>query len=172
MGVEIERKFLVAGDGWRRNIEGTLRIEQGYLNTDPDRTVRVRIGDDVSKLTVKGRAEQLVRPEFEYDIPPDEARQMLERLCVGEPIQKRRHRVVVGDHLWQIDEFQGSNRGLIVAEIELQSPQESFRRPHWLGEEVTGTPRYYNARLARDPYTGWNSGDDPGDEPDSGGEHE
>lgn len=155
MGVEIERKFLVRRDGWRTDVDETSRITQGYLNTDPDRTVRVRVRDETGVLTIKGRPQKLVRPEFEYEIPVDEARRMLDELCQGVAVDKRRHELIVGDHRWEVDEFFGANEGLIVAEIELDDPDEEFVSPRWVGEEVTGEKRYYNARLAARPYRDW-----------------
>lgn len=156
MGVEIERKFRVDGIRWRREVQETTRIAQGYLNTDPDRTVRVRTRNETGRLTIKGRAQNLVRPEFEYEIPVEEARRLLEDFCPG-LVDKERHEVVVGDHRWEIDEFFGANEGLILAEIELSDPDEDFRRPTWLGEEVTGDERFYNARLVENPYRRWSS---------------
>lgn len=152
MGVEIERKFLVEGTDWRRDAGRTTRITQGYLNTDPDRTVRVRVRDQTGVLTIKGRPRQLVRSEFEYEIPVGEADRMLEELCEGSLVDKTRHEVVVGDHIWEVDEFHGANEGLMVAEVELSDPDEDFELPGWVGEEVTGRDRYYNASLAQRPY--------------------
>ncbi len=149
MGVEIERKFLVRGDGWRAGADGGTRLEQGYLSTDPDRVVRVRVAGDVARLTVKGRGPSPdVRPEFEYDIPVAEARELL-GLCAGAVIRKTRHRLPAGDLTWEIDVFEGAHDGLVLAEIELPSPDTAFARPDWLGEDVTADPAYTNAELSR-----------------------
>lgn len=155
MGVEIERKYRVRGGGWRSESRRTRQIAQGYLSTDADATVRVRVDDDRGILTVKGRARGLVRSEFEYEIPVEDARKMLEEFCAQRRVEKIRHEVEVGDHLWVVDEFRGANQGLVVAEVELARPDEAFDRPDWLGEEVTGEVRYYNARLAERPYRDW-----------------
>ena len=161
MGVEIERKFRVPGQQWRSSVRRSRSIAQGYLSTEADRTVRVRVDDDRGVLTIKGRAKGLVRREFEYEIPPGDAQQMLDEFCQGRRVEKIRHEVVVGDHLWVVDEFRGANRGLVVAEVELSRPDEAFHKPRWAGEEVTEDSRYYNARLAEYPYRKW---DDAGEE--------
>ncbi len=154
--VEIERKFLVEAEGWRDGVRVSRRLVQGYLSVRPEATVRVRIrGEQEAVLTIKGEPEELVRPEFEYSVPVSDARQMLDGMCVGEPVQKVRHEVMVGDHLWVVDEFEGANEGLVVAEVELQRADETFEMPQWAGEEVTGCVRYYNARLAETPYRQW-----------------
>lgn len=155
MGTEIERKFLVCGEDWQHDVRRRVRIYQGYLSVEPDRTVRVRVEGDTALLTIKGRAKGLVRREFEYDIPVDDGRQMLEEFCKGETIEKTRHEVPFGDHLWEIDVFAGANRGLILAEVELDRADAEFERPQWVGDEVTGQVRYYNARLVEEPFQQW-----------------
>lgn len=151
---EIERKFLVAGD-FRKEVSGSSRITQGFLNSAPGRTVRVRIRDDKGYLTVKGPAQGLSRFEWEKEIPADEARQLL-ALCEPGAIDKTRHLVPAADgHVWEVDEFHGDNEGLVVAEIELATEDESFVRPGWLGAEVTGDRRYYNSSLIQCPYKDW-----------------
>ena len=151
---EIERKFLVAGD-FRREVSGASHIIQGFLSSAPGRTVRVRIRDDRGYLTVKGPARGLTRFEWEKEIPADEARQLL-ALCEPGAIDKTRHLVPASDgHVWEVDEFHGDNEGLVVAEIELTSENESFVRPAWLGAEVTGDRRYYNSALTQCPYKDW-----------------
>lgn len=151
---EIERKFLVAGD-FRREVSGASHIIQGFLSSAPGRTVRVRIRDDRGYLTVKGPARGLTRFEWEKEIPADEARQLL-ALCEPGAIDKTRHLVPASDgHVWEVDEFHGDNEGLVVAEIELASEDESFVRPAWLGAEVTGDRRYYNSSLTQCPYKDW-----------------
>lgn len=152
MGLEIERKFLVLEGPWRS--ARPVRYCQGYLNTDPQRTVRVRIAEDGAFLTVKGPAEGIARPEFEYPIPVADAHQMLS-MCMGSRVEKMRRRVRVGDHVWEVDEFLGDNEGLLVAEIELEDVNETFEKPDWVGEEVTGDLRYLNSRLLDAPFKSW-----------------
>lgn len=153
MAKEIERKFLVEGDAWR-TAEGQV-YRQGYLNTDKERTVRVRTIGEQGYLTVKGITRGATRAEFEYLIPVGEADQMLDSLCEKPLIEKKRYKVQNQGHLWEIDEFSGVNEGLILAEIELGSEDEPFARPPWLGEEVTDDPRYFNANLVDHPYSEW-----------------
>jgi CYTH domain-containing protein len=152
MGIEIERKFLVVGDGWRQG-EGT-RYSQGYLNRDAQRTVRVRIAGEHAFLTVKGISKGATRSEFEYAIPANDARQLLE-LADGPVIEKVRRIVEHEGSRWEVDEFFGDNAGLVVAELELESEAQAFERPQWLGREVTGDSRYYNSNLAAHPYKDW-----------------
>jgi CYTH domain-containing protein len=154
MGTEIERKFLVAGQSWRAGAAGRV-YRQGYLATDPDRTVRVRLVGEEGYLTIKGRAEGLVRAEFEYPIPAADAGEMLDRLCLRPLIEKTRYRVEHGGRVWEVDEFSGENRGLLLAEIELADPAERVDLPEWVGEEVSSDPRYYNANLVRHPFGRW-----------------
>ena len=154
MGQEIERKFLVTNDTWRRNATGT-HYRQGFLSTEPERTVRVRIAGDRGTLTIKGKTIGATRPEFEYDIPREDAKQLLDTLCQRPLIEKVRHVLREGAHTWEVDVFEGDNTGLVVAEIELQREDEPFERPPWLGEEVTHDPRYFNASLVHKPYRGW-----------------
>ncbi len=163
MALEIERKFLVrdAGDtvlpDWKRlaeDPEGTLYL-QGYLSRDPDRTVRVRVAGDKARLTVKGRTTGCTRSEFEYPIPLEDAGRMLDELVLPPVLEKRRYRVPFAGHVWEVDEFEGENRGLVVAEVELESEEEALLLPAWAGEEVTGDPRYYNSALSENPYARW-----------------
>lgn len=152
MSKEIERKFLVRGD-FKSQAFRSERIMQGYLSSAPERTVRVRIKGNEGFITIKGlsNASGLTRYEWEKEIPVDEARELLQ---LSEPgmIDKTRYLVQVGNHVFEIDEFYGENEGLILAEIELQSEDEPFEKPEWLGKEVTGDPRYYNAMLSKKPY--------------------
>ncbi len=152
MGTEIEKKFLVVGSDWR-GANGT-RICQGYLNRDKDRTVRVRIAGEQAYLTVKGATKGNTRAEFEYEIPLADAEQLL-ALCDGPTIEKIRHNVVHGDHLWEVDEFLGQNSGLVVAEIELAAENDAFSKPPWVGREVSDDSRYFNSQLATNPYCNW-----------------
>jgi len=154
VGQEIERKFLVTNDTWRRNATGT-HYRQGFLSTEPERTVRVRIAGDRGTLTIKGKTIGATRPEFEYDIPREDAKQLLDTLCQRPLIEKVRHVLREGAHTWEVDVFEGDNTGLVVAEIELQREDEPFERPPWLGEEVTDDPRYFNASLVQNPYSRW-----------------
>lgn len=154
MGVEIERKFLLAGDAWRALGEPVL-LRQGYLSSDPDRTVRVRIEGDTGTLTIKGRSQGATRAEWEYAIPLAEAAELLDRLCQQPLIEKYRRRISLGQHVWEVDEFLGVNRGLVVAEIELGAEDEMFDKPDWIGEEVTHDRRYFNSSLIRSPFTSW-----------------
>ena len=154
MGTEIERKFLVAGDGWRASAPGR-HIRQGYLSVDPARAVRVRTAGEKAWLTVKGALTGLSRPEFDYAIPLADARQMLDTLCHQPLIDKTRYKIRHGDHLWEVDEFHGANGGLVIAEVELDSETEIFARPPWLGPEVSDDPRYLNINLFRHAYREW-----------------
>lgn len=154
MAVEIERKFLLKNDSWREHIERSIPLKQGYLSTTPERTVRIRTKGEQGILTVKGATEGVSRVEFEYEVPLADALAMLQ-LCENAPIEKVRHLVHYQGHLWEIDEFEGSNAGLVVAEIELASEEEKFALPDWIGEEVSDDPRYYNASLSSRPFTRW-----------------
>ncbi len=150
MGVEIERKFLVVNDNWRKEAKRSTNIAQGYLNDDPRRTVRVRIRDRLAWLTVKGVAEGLVRPEFEYEIPVEDARQLM--ALTRTSLSKIRHEIDFAGKTWEVDEFQGAHAGLVIAELELDTEAESFERPAWLGREVSEDPAYFNSTLARAAY--------------------
>jgi adenylate cyclase len=154
VGVEIERKFLVAGDAWRALGEPVL-LRQGYLNSDPARTVRVRIEGQGAAITIKSKNVGATRGEWEYPVPLADAAELLDGLCERPLIEKFRSRIEYQGHVWEVDEFLGENAGLVVAEIELGAPDEAFARPGWIGEEVTGDPRYYNSSLIRLPYSQW-----------------
>jgi adenylate cyclase len=154
MGTEIERKFLVRSEAWKTGAVGQV-LRQGFLSTDPDRTVRVRVVGDRGYLTVKGRTEGLVRAEFEYPIPGDEAGALLDRLCLRPLIEKTRYRIQHGGRLWEVDEFAGENRGLVLAEVELDDPAAEVNLPPWAGKDVSDDPRYYNANLVLHPFSTW-----------------
>ena len=154
MTVEIERKFLVKGEGWRK-LARKVSCRQGYLNSVRERTVRVRTIADKAYLTVKGLTTGATRAEYEYEIPVADADAMLTDLCEKPLIEKNRYKLRMGNHAWEIDEFLGENRGLVVAEVELTSEDQTFRKPEWLGEEVTGDPRYFNSNLTQKPFTRW-----------------
>ncbi len=154
MGIEIERKFLVSGEGWRDAATASTRYSQGYLSRDPARTVRVRIAGDAAFLTIKGATQGATRAEFEYAVPLADAQQLL-ALCDGPVVEKIRHLCPHEGMTWEVDEFLGANAGLVVAEIELVSETQPFECPGWLGAEVTGDARYVNANLAVRPFSNW-----------------
>ena len=154
MGTEIERKFLVRDGSWRTAPVDSRRLRQGYLAIDGHFTVRIRTDGENAWLTLKGPQVGLVRTEFEYRVPVGDAEALLE-LCRGRTVEKVRHRVPLGRHVWEIDAFSGANAGLVVAEIELARPDEPFERPEWLGDEVSQDPRYLNANLSLRPYRNW-----------------
>lgn len=155
MSQEIERKFLVEGE-FRSQAFKAERITQGYLSSVAERTVRIRIKGDQGFITIKGKSsgDGIVRYEWEKEITLADARELLE-LCEPGVIDKTRYLVRAGKHIFEVDEFYGENEGLVMAEIELDNENESFEKPDWLGKEVTGDLRYYNAMLARKPYTSW-----------------
>ena len=155
-GLEIERKFLVRGDGYRRQAFTSSRIRQGYICSGHGRTVRVRIRDARAFLTIKGpsNAAGLSRYEFEKEITLDEAEHLM-ALCEPGRIDKTRYLVKSGSHTFEVDEFYGDNEGLVMAEVELQAEDEPYEKPDFVGEEVTGDRRYYNAHLTRHPFKTW-----------------
>ncbi len=154
MAKEIERKFLVKDIAWRSQARGT-RYRQGYLNSTKERTVRVRIIDEKGFLTVKGITRGAARVEYEYEIPVAEAQVMLDELCEKPLIEKKRHKIKYKGLTWEVDEFFGENRGLIVAEVELESENQKINKPAWIGQEVTGDARYFNANLIHHPFQKW-----------------
>ena len=161
MGIEIERKFRVVGEGWRHEARRSVRMAQGYINDmaalregRQNASVRVRIAGDAAFLNLKSRELGSTRQEFDYPIPVADAEALL-ALCVGGRIDKVRHYVEHAGHTWEVDEFAGDNAGLVVAELELGSADEAFDRPSWLGREVTEELRYYNLALAERPYSRW-----------------
>ena len=154
MGEEIERKFLVKKEIWRDQPKKGQVYRQGYLNSVKERTVRIRIVNDEGYLTVKGLTRGATRLEFEYEIPVEDAEELL-GLCEKPLIEKMRHKIEYGSFIWEVDEFFGENEGLILAEIELESEEQVFPRPDWLAEEVTDDPRYFNANLVQHPYSEW-----------------
>ncbi len=160
MNQEIERKFLVTSLEWHRNDSGK-HIAQGYLSVHPERAVRIRIQDGQATLCVKGQQSSRIRHEFEYEIPLPEAELMLNRLCLKPLIQKRRYVVDFREHLWEVDVFEGENQGLIVAEVELTTPDEPVSIPPWVGKEVTEDARYLNINLVLHPYREWRQQDRP-----------
>ena len=154
MAEEIERKFLLATDDWRGLAVGIV-YRQGYLCAQPERTVRVRLAGDRGFLTVKGVTQGIARSEYEYEIPAEDARLMLDTLCQQPLIEKKRYTIPYQGFLWEVDEFFGLNQGLVVAEIELAAADQVFERPEWVGREVSGDSRYTNAALCRAPFSTW-----------------
>ena len=156
MAQEIERKFLIKNDAFKAESVNKTKITQGFLSTVPERTVRIRIKGDKGFLTVKGIGNKsgASRYEFEKEISVDDAQDLM-AICESGVIEKTRYNVKSGEHTFEIDEFYGDNDGLIVAEVELSSEDEVFEKPEWLGVEVTGEIRYYNAMLMKNPYNKW-----------------
>ncbi|VXD24027.1 Adenylate cyclase [Planktothrix serta PCC 8927] len=151
MGTEIERKFLVKGDEWRSL--GVAEIyRQGYIANYNGRTVRVRVVGNQGYLTIKGLTTGSSRAEFEYKIPVEDAQELLETLCDRPLIEKTRYKILMGDLIWEVDEFSGENQGLILAEVELETEDQNIDIPHWIAEEVTSDPRYYNVNLVKNPF--------------------
>lgn len=154
--IEIERKFLVTSTAFKSEAFAKKQISQGYLNSNPERTVRVRIANEKGFLTIKGKGNEsgMSRFEWEKEITAAEAKALL-ALCETGVIDKTRFEIKAGNHTFEVDEFYGENEGLIVAEIELSSETETFEKPSWLGEEVTNDNRYYNAYLSQNPFKSW-----------------
>lgn len=153
MGREIERKFLVKGDAWRTKDGESVR--QGFLHNEVESTVRVRTKGERGYLTIKSSQTGITRAEFEYEIPLQDADQMLDNLCQKPLIEKIRYEIHMDGFKWEIDEFLGDNAGLVVAEIELQDEGQDFPKPDWLGPEVSEDARYLNANLVKNPYSKW-----------------
>ncbi|MEX1045390.1 MAG: CYTH domain-containing protein [Chthoniobacterales bacterium] len=154
MGTEIERKFLVKDDSWRRDAGPGILLRQGYLAAGEGLSVRVRTDGQRAWLTVKGPSEGLSRAEFEYAVPTEDAAALL-GLCGARLVEKRRHRLEHSGHLWEIDEFLGANAGLIMAEVELRQADQAVAQPDWVGPEVSGDKRFENASLSQSPYGVW-----------------
>ena len=155
MGVEIERKFLVADDSWRAGVQSSQRVVQGYLATTDRATVRARVKGERGYLTIKGMTKGITRSEYEYEIDADDAERIIASFAEGPVIDKVRHLVPVGDHTWEVDVFAGENEGLVMAEVELADTAEDFQLPGWAGLEVSDDPRYYNVNLAAHPFRSW-----------------
>ncbi len=154
MGVEIERKFLITSDAYQHGAEGQI-YRQGYLSNDKNRVVRVRLKGNKGYLTIKGISQGIVRSEYEYEIPHDDAAHLLEVLCLKPIIEKTRYKISYEGHIWEVDEFHGENEGLVVAEIELSHKDEKFSKPLWIGAEVSDDYRYFNSNLTTHPYSLW-----------------
>ncbi|MCH9672619.1 MAG: CYTH domain-containing protein [Gammaproteobacteria bacterium] len=155
MAIEIERKFLTASDDWLAEADEGVVMRQGYIHNSQGVTVRARIAGDAAWLTVKGPTEGIARAEFEYSIPVGDAQRMLDSMCDGPLIEKRRYRIARAPHVWEIDVFAGENEGLTLAEIELADAEEPYDRPQWLGLEVSDDERYFNAYLVNHPFRSW-----------------
>ncbi|MRW89190.1 CYTH domain-containing protein [Duganella sp. FT80W] len=154
MGVEIERKFLLSGDGWMQLGEPVF-FKQGYLSSNKERVVRVRIEGERAVITIKGANKGATRGEWEYEIPVADAVELLDGLCEQPLIEKYRRRIEFAGNVWEVDEFLGVNAGLVVAEIELRSEGQQFDKPDWVGEEVTSDLRYLNSNLIKKPFSTW-----------------
>lgn len=156
MSLEIERKFLVENDHFKDETHIKVYIKQGFLNSDKERTVRVRLKDDRGFLTIKGKSNSsgTTRFEWEKEISKEDAKNLF-KLCEKGIIEKYRYEIVIDNHVFEVDEFLGDNSGLLVAEVELSSEDESFTKPNWLGKEVTGQIKYYNSNLSKFPYKDW-----------------
>ncbi len=159
MATEIERKFLVRNDSWRESISTSIEIIQGYLANTERGSIRVRVSGEEANLNIKSMTLGVTRTEYDYAIPADEARAMLQDLCMKPLIEKKRYYVDYNGLTWEIDEFYGDNEGLVVAELELEHPQDPFTPPPWLGDEVSDDPRYYNVCLVEHPYSQWKERD-------------
>ncbi|RLK50292.1 adenylate cyclase [Alkalispirillum mobile] len=155
MPAEIERKFLVRDDSWRQQAGPGNPYRQGYFGGTRRASIRVRISGDEGRLNIKSMTLGVERQEYEYPVPVDEAREMLDTLCERPFVEKVRYEVPVGDHVWEVDVFEGDNAGLVVAEVELNDPDEGFEMPAWAGEEVSHDPKYYNINLVKHPYRAW-----------------
>ena len=158
MAIEIEHKFLLANDDWRKHVSRSVKYRQGYLSSQASSSIRVRISNEHAWLNIKSATIGTHRHEYEYEIPLTDADEILTNLCRKPLIEKTRYFVTYDQHLWEIDEFEGDNQGLIVAEIELDVIGRSFSKPLWLGQEVTEDLRYYNNNLAVHPYSEWRQG--------------
>jgi adenylate cyclase len=152
--LEIERKFLVKNKNWQRNTKGT-DYRQGYLSTDPSRTVRVRLEGKIGKITIKGKKVGIAGDEFEYDIPIKEAKYLLDKLCKKPTIKKKRYKIPFAGLVWEVDVFEGKNKGLVIAEVELKSADQIIKLPDWVGKEVTRDRRFRNANLVKNPFSKW-----------------
>jgi adenylate cyclase len=154
MAVEIERKFLVKNEEWRNQVDESFEISQGYLNSSIDRNVRVRIKGEQAFLTIKTKTKSITRTEFEYEIPLEDGLQLID-ICEKPIIKKRRHLIIQNQHTWELDVFELENQGLLIAEIELNSEEEQFKTPSWLGKEVSDDTRYFNSALIKHPFSKW-----------------
>ena len=155
MAIEIEHKFLMSGNDWREHVTRSVKYRQGYLSSQETSSIRVRISDECAWLNIKSATVGTHRHEYEYEIPLLDANEIINMLCRKPIIEKTRHFVTNDGNTWEIDEFDGDNQGLIIAEIELSEIGKTFSKPQWIGEEVTHDLRYYNNNLAIHPYSEW-----------------
>jgi adenylate cyclase len=155
MAIEIEHKFLLANEDWRGVVQKSIKYKQGYLSSQPTSSIRIRISDKQAWLNIKSATIGTQRLEFEYEIPLPDAEEIIDTLCAKPVIEKIRHFVTHDHNIWEIDEFEGDNQDLIVAEIELTEAGQIFTKPDWLGAEVTHDLRFYNNNLAINPYKNW-----------------
>ncbi len=155
MAQEIEHKFLIKNNDWVEHVDKSSEYKQGYLISDDKRSIRVRISNNTAWLNIKSASIGTLRQEYEYEIPLEEGKEILNTLCEKPMIEKIRHFVPYKQHLWEIDVFSGDNEGLVVAEVELSKVGEAFEKPPWLGNEVTDDIRYYNNQLCKNPYKDW-----------------
>ncbi|MCB0804783.1 MAG: CYTH domain-containing protein [Bacteroidales bacterium] len=153
MGTETERKYLVTSGDYPK--QHPVKITQGFISTDKSKVVRVRLTENKATLTIKSGNHSLMRKEFEYDIPVEDARILLAEICIKPVIEKTRYTINLADLTWEIDFFHGLNEGLVIAEVELQDTGQAIQLPDWVGQEVTGDPKYYNANLVKMPYSLW-----------------
>ena len=155
MGIEIERKFLVKNNNWRKQVSPGVKYIQGYFTSNEHCSIRIRLEGNQAAINIKSATIDITRLEYNYPVPVVDAREMLENLCEKPLIEKTRYHLRHDGRDWDIDEFSGENQGLVVAEIELDNIEETFSRPDWLGKEVSDDPRYYNVCLVRHPYSKW-----------------
>ena len=155
MGLEIEKKFLLKEDSWKKQIASSTYYRQGYISSEAGRAVRIRTMENKAYLTIKGKTIGAVRNEHEYQIPYEDAIEMLDYLCEKPIIEKTRHKIMHKNLLWEIDEFEAENKGLIIAEVELEDEYQQIDLPPWIGEEVTTQEKYYNANLIKNPFSTW-----------------
>jgi CYTH domain-containing protein len=151
--MEIERKFLLKNDNWKKLVSKSIHIKQGYISTNPLSVVRIRITDSKAFLTLKSKGSGISRPEYEYEIPTQDAEEMYNLFCTESGLVKIRHIVEYKCHKFEIDEFEGRLKGLIFAEVEINSENEKIDFPEWIGEEVTGNPKYFNSNLVKADYS-------------------
>lgn len=154
MGIEIERKFLITNNGWKKGAKYST-CRQGYIFAEKKGVVRIRVIDQKGFVTIKSAPVVLTRQEYEYEIPLADANSMLEDLCDKYIVEKKRYKIKFGNHIWEIDEFTGHNEGLVLAEIELSNENETFEPPPWIGEEVSLDPKYHNSNLSKYPFNQW-----------------
>ena len=154
MSIEIERKFLVVSDTWKNHVSGQFQLKQGYLQSAPERTIRIRTSNKEGFITIKGKTEGITRTEYEYPIPFSEALSLL-ALSENPPIEKVRYLVSHGSLTWEVDVFEGLNSGLVLAEVELQHENQEIDLPDWIGAEVSSDPRFYNSTLSAHPFSTW-----------------